>query len=280
MKASELINIGSKKLKTNSIKSFILDSEILLSKVLNKKREEVLVDLNQKIENNKILEFLKYIDRRALKEPIAYIIQQKEFWSKNFEVNNKTLIPRPETELMLEKLINIYKKKSINILDIGTGSGCIILSLLSELKRSKGTGIDISLGALQIAKKNAKKLNILGNIKFQKKSLDSFFSQKFDLIVSNPPYIKSRDLKNLEDDIKLHEPKIALDGGNDGLDLIKKVIYKAKEILKANGRLALEIGNEQVLQVSKILEKNNFRIEYFVNDYKDNIRSLISILIK
>ena len=280
MKASELINIGSNKLKTNSIKSFILDSEILLSKVLNKKREEVLVDLNQKIENNKIIEFLQYIDRRALKEPIAYIIQQKEFWSRNFEVNNKTLIPRPETELMLEKLINIYKKKSINILDIGTGSGCIILSLLSELKRSKGTGIDISLGALQIAKKNANKLNILGNIKFQKKSIDSFFSQKFDLVVSNPPYIKRRDLKNLEDDIKLHEPKIALDGGNDGLDLIKKVIYKAKEILKANGRLALEIGNEQVLQVSKILEKNNFRIEYIVNDYKDNIRSLISILIK
>ena len=280
MKASELINIGSKKLKTNSIKSFILDSEILLSKVLNKKREEVLVDLNQKIENNKIIEFLQYIDRRALKEPIAYIIQQKEFWSKNFEVNNKTLIPRPETELMLEKLINIYKKKSINILDIGTGSGCIILSLLSELKRSKGTGIDISLGALQIAKKNAKKLNILSNVKFQKKSINSFFSQKFDLVVSNPPYIRSRDLKNLEDDIKLHEPKIALDGGNDGLDLIKKVIYKAKEILKANGRLALEISNEQVLQVSKILEKNNFRIEYIVNDYKDNIRSLISILIK
>ncbi len=280
MKASELINIGSNKLKTNSIKSFILDSEILLSKVLNKKREEVLVDLNQKIENNKIIEFLQYIDRRALKEPIAYIIQQKEFWSRNFEVNNKTLIPRPETELMLEKLINIYKKKSINILDIGTGSGCIILSLLSELKRSKGTGIDISLGALQIAKKNAKKLNILSNVKFQKKSINSFFSQKFDLVVSNPPYIRSRDLKNLEDDIKLHEPKIALDGGNDGLDLIKKVIYKAKEILKANGRLALEISNEQVLQVSKILEKNNFRIEYFVNDYKDNIRSLISILIK
>ena len=280
MKASELINIGSKKLKTNSIKSFILDSEILLSKVLNKKREEVLVDLNQKIENNKIIEFLQYIDRRALKEPIAYIIQQKEFWSRNFEVNNKTLIPRPETELMLEKLINIYKKKSINILDIGTGSGCIILSLLSELKRSKGTGIDISLGALQIAKKNAKKLNILSNVKFQKKSINSFFSQKFDLVVSNPPYIRSSDLKNLEDDIKLHEPKIALDGGNDGLDLIKKVIYKAKEILKANGRLALEIGNEQVLQVSKILEKNNFRIEYIVNDYKDNIRSLISILIK
>ena len=112
------------------------------------------------------------------------------------------------------------------------------------------------------------------------RSIDTIYNKKFDLIVSNPPYIRSRDIKNLEDDIKLHEPKIALDGGNDGLDLIKKVIYKAKEILKAKGRLALEISNEQVLQVSKILEKNNFRIEYFVNDYKDNIRSLISILIK
>ncbi len=280
MNALELINIGSNKLKMNSIKSFILDSEILLSRVLNKKREEVLVDLYQKIENNKILEFLEYIDRRASNEPIAYIIKQKEFWSKNFEVSNKTLIPRPETELMLEKLIRIYKKKTIRILDIGTGSGCILISLLSELKSSKGIGIDISPGALQIAKKNARNMNVYENIKFQKKSLDSFFSQKFDLVVSNPPYIKSRDLKNLEDDIKLHEPKIALDGGNDGLDLIKKVIYKAKEILKANGRLALEINNEQVLQVSKILEKNNFRIEYIVNDYKDKIRSLISVLIK
>ncbi len=280
MNALELINIGSNKLKMNSIKSFILDSEILLSKVLNKKREEVLVDLYQKIENNKILEFLEYIDRRASNEPIAYIIKQKEFWSKIFEVSNKTLIPRPETELMLEKLIRIYKKKTIRILDIGTGSGCILISLLSELKSSKGIGIDISSGALQIAKKNAKNMNVYENIKFQKKSLDSFFSQKFDLVVSNPPYIKSRDLKNLEDDIKLHEPKIALDGGNDGLDLIKKVIYKAKEILKANGRLALEINNEQVLQVSKILEKNNFRVEHIVNDYKDKIRSLISVLIK
>ena len=180
---------------------------------------------------------------------------------------------------MLEKLINIYRQKSINILDIGTGSGCIILSLLSELKSSKGTGIDISFGALQIAKKNAKKLNILGNVKFQKKSIDSFFSQKFDLVVSNPPYIRSRDLKNLEDDIKLHEPKIALDGGNDGLDLIKKVIYKAKEILKRNGLLAIEIGNGQNIKVSNILIKNFFKIEHKIKDYKSNTRCIISRLI-
>ena len=276
MKASDLINIGSNKLKTNSIKSFILDSEILLSKVLNKKREEVLVDLNQKIENNKILDFLKYIDRRALKEPIAYIIQQKEFWSKNFEVNNKTLIPRPETELMLEKLINIYKKKSINILDIGTGSGCILISLLSELKDSYGVGVEISKKAIEIAKRNAIRHNLTNNLKFLKRSFLEIYNQKFDLIVSNPPYVKTRVIRNLDSDIREFEPITALDGGNDGLDVIRKVIYKAKEILKIKGLLALEIGNEQNKKVSKILKNNNFRIKYTVKDYKDNVRCLIS----
>ncbi len=278
MNALDLINIGAQKLKDNDIKSHRLDSELLMSNVLNKRREEVLIDLSQKLTNKNILIFNNYINRRALKEPIAYILRQKEFWSINFEISNKTLIPRPETELMVEKLINIYKKKSIVILDIGTGSGCIIISLLLELKNSRGVGIDISKEAITIAKKNASRLNQSKKIKFFKKSLDGFINQKFDLVVSNPPYIRRNDIKNLEDDISLYEPKIALDGGNDGLDLIKKVIYKSKEILKINGRLALEIGNEQLFKVSKILKRNNFRIEYCINDYKDNTRSLISVL--
>ena len=147
--------------------------------------------------------------------------------------------------------------------------------MLSELKSSKGTGIDISFGALQIAKKNAKKLNILGNVKFQKKSIDSFFSQKFDLVVSNPPYIRSRDLKNLEDDIKLHEPKIALDGGNDGLDLIKKVIYKSNYLLKREGLLALEIGHSQYRRVSYILRSNGYREMSKEYDLNRNVRCII-----
>ena len=153
MKALELIDIGSQKLKLKKISSFRLDSEVLLSKVLKKTRENILINLHQKVASDKITKFKEYINRRALNEPVAYITNEKEFWSKNFYVNSKTLIPRPETELIVDKLIRLYEKKSINILDIGTGSGCILISLLSELKNSKGTGIDISNGAIKVAKK-------------------------------------------------------------------------------------------------------------------------------
>jgi release factor glutamine methyltransferase len=206
-------------------------------------------------------------------------MEEKEFWSKNFIVSPDTLIPRPETELMVEKLVEIFKEKKISILDMGTGSGCIIISLLSEIKNSTGVGIDISKKALVIAKKNSKKHNLQNKIKFLNKALDGKFYQKFDLIVSNPPYIKSSTIKNLKEDIKRHEPRIALDGGNDGLDLIKKVIYKTKYILKVKGMLALEIGNEQFKKVSKILLENNFRIEHTIKDYKENIRCIITTYI-
>ena len=218
------------------------------------------------------------IERRSSKEPLAYILKEKEFWSKKFEVNESTLVPRPETELMLEKLIKIYKDKKINLLDIGTGSGCILISLLSELKNSIGVGIDISTEALKIAKKNAKKYNINNKIFFYNKYFREIYDRKFFFIVSNPPYLLTKDIRNLQEDIKRFEPLIALDGGNDGLDVIKKVIYKAKNILKFDGMLALEIGNGQFRKVSNILFKNNFRIKYKLKDYKDNTRIIISIL--
>jgi len=278
MKVIDLLNIGSKKLKHNGILSHRLDSEIFLSKVLSKKREEIIIDQNDTIKTEKVSEFDNMIARRANKEPVAYIIKEKEFWSKIFEVNKSTLIPRPETELMVEKLIDIYKRKKISILDIGTGTGCILISLLDELQNSSGIGIDISKKALIVANKNAKKHG-LKNIKFINVDLSKYFLHKFDLIVSNPPYLDKNTIKNLHDDIKRYEPLIALNGGNDGLDVIKKVIYKSKYILKINGKLALEIGNEQYKKVSTILFKNSFKIEHIIKDYKDNIRCLISKLI-
>ena len=279
MNALELINIGAEELRQKKIDTFRLDSELLLSKILNKKREKILVNLNQNISERNLFKYKNLIQRRCKHEPIAYIIKEKEFWSKNFFVSQDTLIPRPETELMIEKLIKIFKEKKISILDMGTGSGCILISLLSELNTSDGAGIDISKKALFVAKKNAKRHQVINRISFQNRSLDSKFNQKFDLIVSNPPYIKSDDIKNLTIDVKRYEPIIALDGGNDGLDLIKKVIYKAKNILKKRGMLALEIGNEQFKKVSKILIKNNYKIVHTITDYKDNIRSIISTYI-
>ena len=279
IKAYELINSAAIRLKQKNISTYKLDSEILLSKALGKKREEILIDLDQKVNLSQSLKFNNLIIRRALKEPIAYIIKEKEFWSKVFIVSKHTLIPRPETELMVDRIIKIYKNQKISILDIGTGSGCILISLLSELKNSRGIGIDISKEAIFLAKKNAKKHNI-HNIQFKVRSFIDICNYKFDLIVSNPPYIQSKEIKNLQEDIKKYEPKIALDGGNDGLDVIKKVIYKAKDILKVNGRLALEIGNEQHKKVSVLLNKNNFKIEQYIKDYKTNIRCLIAVLIK
>jgi len=276
MNAFEIIKFGSNLLKEKKISSFILDSEILLSKILNKTREDILINLDQKINTKNILAFKEYLQRRSKNEPIAYILGEKEFWSKKFYVNKSTLIPRPETELLVDKILKIYREKKISILDIGTGSGCIIISLLSSLKNSKGVGIDISKNAISTAKKNALKYKLTKRVKFINKSFNNIFSKKFDLIVSNPPYIDSKDIKNLSDDIKRYEPRIALDGGNDGLDLIKKVIYKSKSILKIKGMLALEIGNEQIKKVSKILIDNNFKIKHVIKDYKDNVRCVLA----
>ena len=161
---------------------------------------------------------------------------------------------------------------------MGSGSGCILISLLSELKKSRGIGIDISKKALIIAKKNIERHKMQNKIRLFNKSLDSKFYKKFDLIVSNPPYIRSLEIQRLAEDIKKYEPRIALDGGNDGLDLIKKVIYKSKYILKVKGMLALEIGNEQFRKVSKILKSNKFKTRCLIKDYRENVRCILSTL--
>ena len=276
MKTFEIIRFGSNLLRKKKIPSYILDSEILLSKVLNKSREKILTNLDRKINHKEFLVFKDYLNRRSNNEPIAYILKEREFWSKKFYVNQNTLIPRPETELLVDKVLKIFKEKKISILDIGTGSGCIILSLLSVLKESIGTGVDISKEAIKTAKKNALRYELSSRVKFLNKSFEDIIDKKFDLIVSNPPYIERNEIKNLSDDIKRYEPRIALDGGNDGLDLIKKVIYKSKYILKIKGTLALEIGNEQIKKVSKILIDNNFRIRHVIKDYKNNIRCVFA----
>ena len=276
MKVLEVIKTGSELLKEKNISSHVLDTELLLSKSLNKSREELLINLDQNINKRELTNFNKYLIRRSNKEPIAYLLGEKEFWSKKFFVNKDTLIPRPETELLVEKLVTIYKEKKITILDIGTGTGCIIASLLSELKNSSGTAVDISREAIIVAKKNACKFKLSDRIKFLHKPFEELYGKKFDLIVSNPPYIKRMEIKNLSDDIKKFEPRMALDGGNDGLDLIKKVIYKSREILKINGTLALEIGDEQIKKVSKILIDNKFRIKCVIKDYKNNARCVLA----
>jgi|TARA_B100001093_G_scaffold139766_1_gene132357 release factor glutamine methyltransferase len=278
MIVSELISFGSSVLKKKKITSHLLDSELLLSNVLNEKRE-TLLSTDAKISLKNIRTFNKLIKRREKNEPIAYILKKKEFWSKEFLVNKNTLIPRPETELLVEKIVNYFTDKSLFILDVGTGSGCILLALLDELKKAQGIGIDISNRAIKVAIKNSKKLNLKNKPKFYNRSLDQIFGVKFDLIVSNPPYISSYEIKNLSEDIRKYEPRLALDGGNDGLDVIKKVIYKSRSILKRKGMLALEIGFGQYKKVSQILKLKGFKIKFLIRDYQNNVRCILSTLV-
>ena len=278
MYSSELIRNGSKVLKLHKIKTHLLDTEIIISNILKKKREIFLAGKDCKVSNNDIKKFNTLIQRRKNYEPLAYIFNRKEFWSESFLVNRNTLIPRPETELMIEKIVEVFKKSEPFVLDIGTGSGCILISILKELKKAKGLGIDISKKALLVANKNACDPSIEGRVKFLHRSINDKLNRKFDLIVSNPPYICTHALKNLDKDIKYFEPKVALDGGKDGLDVIKKVIYKAKELLRKKGILAIEIGNKQYTKVSKILRINRFRIKHLISDYRRNIRCVVSIL--
>ena len=268
-------------LKKSQIPSWRLDAEILLADVLRKDRSELIIRNNIKISNKKAFTFNRYIDRRKKFEPVAYILNNKEFFSLDFFVNKNSLIPRPETELMVEKAIKIYQNKAPNILDIGTGSGCIIISVLRHLPKSRGIGLDISKNAIKVAKFNSKRLLKVYNkrIKFMNLSIEKLSNNRiFDLILANPPYINSKDIRNLPTDIKRYEPKIALDGGKDGLDVIKKVIYKSLKILKHNGMLAIEIGNNQYFAVSKLLRKNGFKETTLLKDYKNNIRCIFSTL--
>jgi len=278
MNISNLLANGSRILKSNSIKTNVLDSELILSDILKLQKEKLIINSDHTVSEKVINNFNKLILRRTKKEPIAYILNKREFWSKDFFVNQNTLIPRPETELLCEQLIKIFKGKSINFLDIGTGTGCILLTILSEISEAKGIGLDISKKAIDVARRNSKNLNLTSRAKFFTRSLEEIYGYKFDLVVSNPPYIKSIDLKNLQEDVRKFEPKIALDGGKEGLDVIKKVIYKSKTILKKLGLLALEIGHGQHYKVSQILKKQGFKEELLIRDYRNNVRCIVARL--
>ena len=272
----KVIKQASEKLKYSNIDSHELDSEIILSNLMGVTREFLITNNNLDISKNIVKKYNFSIKRRINREPVAYIIGKKEFWSENFSVNYETLIPRPETELLIYKVINLFKYRKINILDIGTGSGCVLLSILKELSFSRGIGIDISAKSVQTAKKNSENLNLSNRSKFKVFDFKEFNIGKYDLIVSNPPYIPSKDIKNLSKDIINYEPLVALDGGVDGLDLIKKVIYKSKDLLKQNGLLALEIGYGQYIRVSSILKHCGFREISKEYDYNHNVRCIIS----
>ena len=273
----QAIKFGNEILRKSNVYNYNLDSELLLANTLNITREKVLINLQSKISLNDFDYYKRLILRRYKKEPIAYILKKKEFWKNLFFVNKNVLIPRPETELIVDEILSITEITSRKkILDIGTGTGCIIISIIKERPNFHATALDISKKALNIAKYNAKMHHLLNKIKFINIDVDKFQHNKYDFIVSNPPYIKKFDLKRLDVDVKNFEPHIALEAGIDGFRDIKKLIKKSKKLLKMSGKLIFEVGERQGDYTKYLLNKNGFYINKIRNDLKSMPRVIIS----
>ena len=273
----ETLNFGSNKLKLKNISSHILDSELLLSFTLNLPREKILTNLNEKIKKQKFNIYKRLLSRREKNEPIAYIIKKKEFWRNIFYVNKNVLIPRPETELIVEEVLKVLKiSSSKRLLEVGTGSGCIIVSILQERLNCCATAIDLSKKALNIAKFNAKMHHLTDKIKFIHNDIDKFQDNKYDFIISNPPYIEKFNISRLEENIKLFEPNQALEAGVDGFREIKKLIKKSKKLLKINGKLIFEIGKSQHTNAKKMLLDNGYYINKVIKDFSSIPRVIVS----
>ena len=277
MNIEKTITKGTKLLKNSNIKNPYLDSELLLSEVIKKDRKYMILNSKKKLNSKYLENFNNLISRRKRGEPVAYLINSKEFWKQKYFVNKHVLIPRPDSEILVEETLKLYqKRKKIKLLDIGTGSGCLLLSILKERRNFFGTGVDISKNAVNIAQFNAKSQKLNNRVKFYISDIDKFLIGKYDLILSNPPYIKKFDIKYLDSDIAFYEPKIALDGGSDGFSEITKVINKASELIKRNGKFILEIGYSQKNETINKLINKKFYINKIVKDYGENDRCIIS----
>ncbi len=269
------LNNGYNLLKFSKINSYKIDTELLLSDSLNISRENLIINFKQLINTKKYKNFLLKLQRRKKREPIAYILRKKEFWKNNFYINKDVLIPRPETEFLVEealKIISNYQKKQI--LEVGIGSACIITSILKDRKNCYATGIDCCKKALKIAKINVKLHQIENRIKIFKSDVDNFNTGKYDLIISNPPYIDKHQLKYLG--VSEFEPSKALNGGVNGTEILKKVIIKASQLLKTNGKLIIEIGSNQKYKVRNLLNNNNFFINKIIKDLSNQDRCIVS----
>jgi len=243
-----------------------LNAELMLCKILCWQRLDLYTRFDRPLVQDELAKFKSWIKRRVGREPLQYILGDVDFLGLNLIVNPSVLIPRPETEMMAEKIIDYYSlSEPKNILDIGTGSGALALSLAQKFVSSEVMGIDISSEAIEIAKENASR-NKINNIKLSVVNIldtteKNILSQKYDLIVSNPPYISTEDFVNLEPELKNHEPKIALTDNQDGMHFYRKFAEMFDSILTENGKFFLEIGKSQESMISEMFANQNYNIK-------------------
>ena len=275
MNLFQALDNGYNLLKKNNISSYKIDTEILLTKCLNTSKEKLILNLERKIDSKLYKKFVEKLERRKAREPIAYILNQKEFWKYDFYVDKNVLIPRPETEHLVEETLKIISKnESKRLLEVGIGSGCLIISVLKNRNNCTAIGLDCCERAIKVANINANLHHLKNRIKIIKTDVDNFSVGKYDLIISNPPYIDKHQLKYLG--VSEYEPLKALNGGINGIEIIFKVILKSSKLLKKNGKLIIEIGNNQKYKVKRILKKNNFFINKVIKDLSGQDRCIVS----
>ena len=262
MTLKELYNTGTDILKNASIQESSLDAWYLLEYVTGITRARYFVDSRQTVPQNHQKQYLQLIQKRAEHIPLQHLTGVQEFMGLEFHVNEHVLIPRQDTEILVETALEKLKEISnpVNLLDMCTGSGCILLSILYYMKNKKqitGTGVDISDKALEVARKNAKSLGL--SVDFLQSDLFDKITDKYSMIVSNPPYIRSDVIKTLQEEVREHDPMLALDGMEDGLYFYRKIISESEKYLQVDGYLIFEIGHDQGLDVSNMMKDAGFR---------------------
>ena len=244
-----------------------LDARIILKEVLSLDDKDLILKESLDIPEEMIEKIIAIESRRLNGEPISKIFKKRDFYNSTFVISNDVLDPRPETELIVEIANNYINRNEVkNILDLGTGSGCILLSILKENRMINGLGIDLSKEAISIAKQNSKKLNLETQSNFLVSNWMSSVNYKYDLVVSNPPYIASEDIKKLSKSVKIYDPILSLDGGDDGLNSYRLIASDLKRIISMNALIIIEIGYNQSLQVIDIFKKNDFKLIKKYND--------------
>ena len=274
MQLKTLFNIGISALNTETPS---LDARLLLQHAANISQEIIYLQPDLEISETVANNYLKLIDRRKNNQPVAKIIGSKSFWLDDFIVNNNTLDPRPDSEVIIETAIKLLPNKhnKYKFLDLGTGSGCLLLSLLREFPHSTGLGIDISIEALKVAQANADLLGLSDRTKLTKQNWADSLDEKFDLIISNPPYIPSAEIASLSPEVKLHDPLLALDGGYDGLDPYRYLTKQISLLLKPNAYAIFEFGFGQAEAIRRTFEESGYLIHQMLLDLNNIERAIV-----
>lgn len=253
--AAALIARGAGRLTIAGIETPQREARLLLAHLLDMPAAELALTPGRAIDVKTASDFAAMIERRETHEPVAYITGRRDFWSLELEVTPDTLIPRPDTETLVETALKIvgHPGAPLNILDLGTGTGAILLALLAEMPRAEGLGVDVSPAALAVARRNALRAGTGGRVRFAISSWWSHVNGVFDLVVSNPPYIPSRDIAALDADVRDHEPRLALDGGPDGLGAYRAIFSGLLSRLSENGVVVVEVGAGQAGDVAGLM---------------------------